>query len=77
MLYAYVMTSCDIGSTEEVVSELQKIKGVQEVSMVNGIYDIVVKTGSRNEKDLERTNMRIREIDKVLSTMTLIVSTSY
>jgi|RhiMetdeSRZDD1v2_1073273.scaffolds.fasta_scaffold5305800_1 DNA-binding Lrp family transcriptional regulator len=77
MLYAYVMTSCDIGSAEEVVSDLQKINGVQEVSMVNGIYDIVVKTSARNAKDLERTNMQIREIDKVLSTMTLIVSKSY
>ncbi len=71
------MTSCDIGSAEEVVSDLQKINGVQEVSMVNGIYDIVVKTSARNAKDLERTNMQIREIDKVLSTMTLIVSKSY
>jgi len=77
MLYAYVMTSCDIGSAEEVVSDLQKINGVQEVSMVNGIYDIVVKTSARNAKDLERTNMQIREINKVLSTMTLIVSMSY
>jgi DNA-binding Lrp family transcriptional regulator len=77
MLYAYVMTSCDIGSAEEVVSDLQKINGVQEVSMVNGIYDIVAKTSARNAKDLERTNMQIREIDKVLSTMTLIVSKSY
>jgi len=71
------MTSCDIGSAEEVVSDLQKINGVQEVSMVNGIYDIVVKTSARNAKDLERTNMQIREIDKILSTMTLIVSKSY
>jgi DNA-binding Lrp family transcriptional regulator len=71
------MTSCDIGSAEEVVSDLQKINGVQEVSMVNGIYDIVAKTSARNAKDLERTNMQIREIDKVLSTMTLIVSKSY
>jgi len=71
------MTSCDIGSAKEVVSELQKIKAVQDVSMVNGIYSIVVKTSSRNENDLERTNMQIREINKVLSTMTLIVSMSY
>ena len=71
------MTSCDIGSAKEVVSELQKIKAVQDVSMVNGIYSIVVKTSSRNENDLERTNIQIREINKVLSTMTLIVSMSY
>ena len=77
MLHAYFMTSCDIGSAKEVVSELQKIKAVQDVSMVNGIYSIVVKTSSRNENDLERTNMQIREINKVLSTMTLIVSMSY
>jgi DNA-binding Lrp family transcriptional regulator len=77
MLYGFVMMSCDLGSTEEVVSELLKIKGVEEVSIVNGIYDIVVKISAANEEDLERTNMRMRHVDKAVSTMTLIVSKSY
>jgi DNA-binding Lrp family transcriptional regulator len=76
MVSAFVMISCDLGSTEEIVSELQKVKGVEEVSMVNGIYDIVVKISAANEEDLEQTNMRMRNIVKVLSTMTLIVSKS-
>ena len=76
MLSAFVMTSCDLGSTEEVVSELQKIKAV-EVWRVSGIYDLVAKVSSANKEDLQRTYMRIRAIDKVLSTMTLIVSKNY
>ena len=74
---AFVMISCDLGSSEELVTELQKIKGVEEVAMVNGIYDIVAKISGINMEDLERTNMKMREIDTVLSTMTLIVSRSY
>lgn len=74
---AFVMISCDLGSAEELVTELQKIKGVEEVAMVNGIYDIVAKISGINMEDLERTNMKMREIDTVLSTMTLIVSRSY
>jgi hypothetical protein len=77
MLYGFVMMSCDLGSTEEVVSELHKIRGVEEVSIVNGIYDIVVKISAANKEDLERTNMRMRHVDKAVSTMTLIVSKSY
>jgi DNA-binding Lrp family transcriptional regulator len=77
MLYGFVMMSCDLGSTEEVVSELLKIKGVEEVSIVNGIYDIVVMISAANKEDLERTNMRMRHVDKAVSTMTLIVSKSY
>jgi len=73
---AFVLISCDLGSTGEAVSELQKVRGVEEVSMVSGIYDVVVKISAANEEDLERTNTRIRGIDKVLSTMTLIVSKS-
>jgi DNA-binding Lrp family transcriptional regulator len=74
---AFVMISCDLGSAEELVTGLQKIKGVEEVAMVNGIYDIVAKISGINMEDLERTNMKMREIDTVLSTMTLIVSRSY
>jgi DNA-binding Lrp family transcriptional regulator len=74
---AFVMISCDLGSSEELVTELQKIKGVEEVAMVNGIYDIVAKISGINMEDLERTNIKMREIDTVLSTMTLIVSRSY
>jgi len=77
MSSAFVMINCDLGSAEEVVADLQKIRGVKEVVLVNGIYDIVAKISGTTEKDLERTNMEMRGIDAVLSTMTLIVSRNY
>ena len=74
---AYVMITCDFGSAKKVTTELQKIKGVEEVVMVNGIYDIIAKISGTNEEDLERTNMQMRNLDTVLNTMTLIVSRTY
>jgi hypothetical protein len=75
---AYVMITCDFGSAEEeVVKELHRIRGVEEVVLVNGIYDIVAKICGSTEEDLERTNMQIRDIDSILSTITLIVSKTY
>jgi hypothetical protein len=56
---------------------LKKIRGVQEVELVNGIYDIVTKISGTTEQDLERTNMEMRSTEGVLSTMTLIISRNY
>ena len=53
---------------------LKAIPGVMEASEVNGIYDIVVKIASDNMRTLKETITRdIRTIDKVMSTMTLVV----
>lgn len=39
----YVLANCDLGRTEEIASELRKIDQVQEVHMINGVYDIILK----------------------------------
>jgi DNA-binding Lrp family transcriptional regulator len=74
MVYAYVLICCDLVSTEKVVEELEKIDGVQEVSSVSGVYDIVVKISTSTEEKLKSIYMDIRKMKKVLTTITLIVS---
>ncbi len=74
---AYIMINSEFGVIGKLVTDLQKIKGVQEVELVNGIYDIVTKISGTTEQDLERTNMEMRSTDGVLSTMTLIISRNY
>jgi DNA-binding Lrp family transcriptional regulator len=71
---AYVLMNYDIGTEEKFIDKLKKVPGIEEVSEVNGVYDIVVKIASQTLDSLKDTIARhIRTIDTVRSTMTLIV----
>ena len=74
MVHAYVLICCDLAASEKIVEELEKIDGVQEVSPVSGVYDIVVRLSALSEEELKSIYMDIRKMRKVLTTITLIVS---
>lgn len=74
MVNAYVLICCDLAASEKVVEELKKINGVQEVSPVSGVYDIIVQISASAEDELKSIYMEIRKMKKVLTTITLIVS---
>ena len=74
MVHAYVLICCDLAASEKVVEELEKIDGVQEVSPVSGVYDIVARIYATTEEELKSIYMDIRKMKKVLTTITLIVS---
>ena len=71
---AYVLINCDLGSEEEIIRELKKLPEVIELSGVYGVYDIVVKIRSDTMDKLRETiTWHVRRIDKVRSTLTMIV----
>ena len=71
---AYVLINCDLGSEEEILQELRKLPEVTEVSGVYGVYDIIVKITSDSMDRLRETiTWHVRRIDKVRSTLTMIV----
>ncbi|HEX9320289.1 MAG TPA: Lrp/AsnC ligand binding domain-containing protein [Nitrososphaeraceae archaeon] len=70
---AFVLISSDFGSSEVVASELQKIEGIAKVWLVTGVYDIIAKINVQIKEDLDRINTRIKALDEVQTTMTLIV----
>jgi DNA-binding Lrp family transcriptional regulator len=71
---AYVLINCDLGSEEEILREIKKLSEVIEVSGVYGVYDIVVKIRSDTMDKLRETiTWHVRRIDKVRSTLTMIV----
>jgi DNA-binding Lrp family transcriptional regulator len=72
MVDMYVLVNCDLGCTDEIASELRNINQVQEVHMINGIYDIIVKMSGPSTKDLEYVYFKIRHIDGIKSTSTLV-----
>ncbi len=74
MSIAFVLINADLGSEEEIVSGLKKIEGVKEVYMVYGIYDIIAKIGAETmDKVKDIATWKIRRLDKVRSTLTMIV----
>ncbi|MFI5407194.1 MAG: Lrp/AsnC family transcriptional regulator [Nitrososphaerales archaeon] len=68
----YVLANCDLGRTEEIASELRKINQVQEVHMINGVFDIILKMSGPSTKDLEYVYFKIRHIHGIKSMSTLV-----
>ena len=73
MAEAYVLINCEIGSEEKVIEELKTIDGVKEVHGTFGAYDILAKVESDQVEILRETiTWKIRKIDKIRSTLTLM-----
>ncbi|UCH71116.1 MAG: Lrp/AsnC ligand binding domain-containing protein [Candidatus Bathyarchaeota archaeon] len=71
---AFVLVNTEIGSESEVLTALKKVDGVQEANTVYGVYDIIAKIGAETmDKLKEIVTWHIRRLDKVRSTLTMIV----
>ena len=74
MPIAFVLINTEIGSESEVLEALKKIDAVEEAYMVYGVYDVVAKVKDDTmDKLKEIVTWHIRRLDKVRSTLTMIV----
>jgi len=74
MPVAFVLINAEIGSEDEVVTELRKLSNVRESYVVYGVYDIVARVEAESMHKLkEIVTWKIRRLDKVRSTLTMIV----
>jgi DNA-binding Lrp family transcriptional regulator len=71
---AFVVINAEIGSESEVLKVLKAIPEVKEAHMVYGVYDIIARIETETMQDLKDTiSWKIRRLDKVRSTLTMIV----
>lgn len=74
---AFVLVSYDPSSTKtqsEVAREIAKLPFVQEVHIITGDWDILLKLRGRNSGEIGRFVLdKIRSIDGVLKTVTVVV----
>ncbi len=71
---AFVLINADLGAEEDLLKKLREIPNVKEVYVVYGVYDIVARVEADTmEKVKETTTWHIRRLDKVRSTLTMIV----
>ena len=71
---AFVLINAELGSEDSLIKELKNIEDVTEVFVVYGVYDIVAKIESDTmEKVKETITWKIRRLEQVRSTLTMIV----
>lgn len=74
MPIAFVLINTEIGAEDEVAKTLKGISNVKEAYTVYGVYDIVAKVEAESmDKLKEIVTWNIRRLDKVRSTLTMIV----
>jgi DNA-binding Lrp family transcriptional regulator len=71
---AYVLIVAELGKEDEVLKDVQKTEGVEEVFVTYGVYDLIAKIKADSMKQLkEQVTLRLRKKDNVVSTLTLIL----
>ena len=71
---AFILINTEIGSEADVLKKLKKVEGINEVFLVYGTYDIIARVRADTmDKLKEIVTWRIRRLDKVRSTSTMIV----
>lgn len=74
MASAYLLLNVETGTDEEVLDSLKPLQEVKEARMVYGVYDIVVRVEAETMEELKNVvSWTIRRLDRVCSTMTMII----
>jgi len=72
MRKAFVLVNTDLGSEDEIQSELKKVEGVVGVYQVYGVYDMMVEVEAESDQKLKEILFSgIRSLKHVRSTLTL------
>jgi Lrp/AsnC family transcriptional regulator for asnA, asnC and gidA len=56
----------------ELMKELRKIKGVEEAYPLYGVYDVIVRTRADTMDEIKETHNKIRKLEKVRQTLTMV-----
>jgi len=73
MASAHVFINCDLGSEKAIIQKLKGLEGVNEVHGIFGVYDIIAKVETDTVEKLRETiTLKIRKLDQIRSTLTLM-----
>ena len=71
---AFVLINVESGSEDEVLRELKRTEGVEEAYFSYGVYDLITRIKADTMENLkDMVTRRIRTLNKVRSTLTLIM----
>ena len=71
---AYVLINTKIGFEDDVLRELKRTPNITEAYVVYGVYDVVAKVEAESmDKLKEIVTWKIRRLEKIRSTLTMII----
>ena len=71
---AFVLITVDLGAERQVAEALRAVENVAEVHSIYGIYDIVALVQADTAEKVKHTiTWKIRKLDKIRSTLTMVV----
>ena len=74
MAQAYILVNVEPGSEDKVLKQLKALDIVEEAYVSYGVYDLLIKVKKDTMEGLkEALSNKIRTIEKVRSTLTLII----
>ncbi|RLE61403.1 MAG: Lrp/AsnC family transcriptional regulator [Thermoprotei archaeon] len=77
-MQAFVLIGTEVGAEKEVLEELKRIESVKEAYIVYGIYDLLAKVIVKDTEELKNiVSNKIRQIERVRSTLTMIVAEGF
>lgn len=75
MVQAFVLIQCNDLCVEQVIVDLKKVESIKEIQGLFGMYDVVIKVQAKDTVEMDKMiSTQIRTIEKLRSTVTLIVS---
>ncbi|MDQ3839717.1 MAG: Lrp/AsnC ligand binding domain-containing protein [Thermoproteota archaeon] len=75
MTSAFLFINAELLFIEDVINKLKQIPEIVAIFKVQGIYDIIARVNSETEENLkELVSGRIRSIDKITGTVTVIIA---
>jgi DNA-binding Lrp family transcriptional regulator len=71
---AFVLMNVESGAEDQVLRELKRTEGVEEAYFSYGLYDIIIRIKADSmEKLKDMVSHKVRGVNKVRSTLTLIM----
>ncbi len=69
---AFLFVVTELGFEEDVLREIRTLPDVKEAHLIYGMYDIMVKMEGSTANAVDELVKKIRRLDKIRSTETLI-----
>jgi DNA-binding Lrp family transcriptional regulator len=75
MTSAFLFINAELLFIEDVINKLKEVPEIVDIYKVQGIYDIITRVNSDTEEKLkELVSERIRRIDGITGTVTVIIA---
>jgi DNA-binding Lrp family transcriptional regulator len=75
MTSAFLFINAELLFIEDVLNKLKEVPEIVDIYKVQGIYDIIARVNSDTEEKLkELVSERIRRIDRITGTVTVIIA---